>query len=130
MMDQQYKYSEKVWAQSMLVRPRQTLQWLREFFMEKYSLRISHMKYREMLLSPAYQRGLVALVVDEAHCVKTWGDEFRKSFSQIWDIRSLLPDKVRFLALTATATTEMYYVVTKQFEYGKNKTDCIATIQG
>ena len=34
--------------------------------------------YRSMLLSPQYQQKLVALVIDEAHCVKTWG-EFPKS---------------------------------------------------
>ncbi len=28
--------------------------------------------YRSMLLSRAYKQHLVALVVDEAHCVKTW----------------------------------------------------------
>ena len=28
--------------------------------------------YRNMLLSSAYKDKLVALVVDEAHCVKTW----------------------------------------------------------
>ena len=28
--------------------------------------------YRSMLLSDTYRRNLVALVVDEAHCVKTW----------------------------------------------------------
>ena len=28
--------------------------------------------WRDMLLSPVYQSNLVALVVDEAHCVKKW----------------------------------------------------------
>ena len=28
--------------------------------------------YRNMILSPIYKEKLVALVVDEAHCVKTW----------------------------------------------------------
>ena len=27
---------------------------------------------RDMLLSPTYQDRLVAFVVDEAHCIKTW----------------------------------------------------------
>lgn len=37
--------------------------------------------FREMLLSPPYQENLVALAVDEAHCVKSWSDQFRRSFS-------------------------------------------------
>ena len=32
--------------------------------------------YRNMFLSSAYKNRLVAVPVDEAHCVKTWGDEF------------------------------------------------------
>ena len=28
--------------------------------------------YRNMLLSPVYKEKLVATIVDEAHCVKTW----------------------------------------------------------
>ena len=29
-------------------------------------------KFRTMLLSDVYRNRLVALVVDEAHCIKTW----------------------------------------------------------
>ena len=62
--------------------------------------------YRSMLLSPQYQKNLVALVIDEAHCVKTWGDSFRKAFAEIGDLRSIVPSLVNVLALMATATKE------------------------
>ena len=70
--------------------------------------------YRDMLLSTPYQNSLMALVVDEAHCVKTWGDEFRKTFAQIGNVRSMIPKTVNVLALTATATAETFHVVTKR----------------
>ena len=33
---------------------------------------LTNFTWRDMLLSPVYQSNLVALVVDEAHCVKKW----------------------------------------------------------
>ena len=33
---------------------------------------LNNKRYRSMLLSPRYVKNMVALVVDEAHCVKTW----------------------------------------------------------
>lgn len=47
--------------------------------------------YRGMLTSKTYREKLVALVVDEAHCIKLWGDHFRKAFSLIGNLRSLMP---------------------------------------
>ena len=46
--------------------------------------------------------------------MKTWGDEFRTAFSRIGNLRSLSPQKVNVMALTATATTETYHVVTNR----------------
>ena len=70
--------------------------------------------FRNMLLSPPYIKNLVAVVVDEAHCVKTWGDDFRVAFSEIGDLRSLIPDNVGVHALTATSTTETFYIVSRR----------------
>ncbi|XP_019854955.1 PREDICTED: ATP-dependent DNA helicase Q-like SIM [Amphimedon queenslandica] len=67
--------------------------------------------YRNMILSPIYKEKLVAFVIDEAHCVKSWGDKFRLAYSQLGDIRSLLPTNTNVMALTATATHETYKVV-------------------
>ena len=33
---------------------------------------LNNCKFRSMLLPPTYAQNMVALVVDEAHCVKTW----------------------------------------------------------
>ena len=33
---------------------------------------LNNRKFRSMLISPSYTENMVALVVDEAHCVKTW----------------------------------------------------------
>lgn len=65
-------------------------------------------------MSPKYQDKLVALTVDEAHCVKTWGDQFRKTFAMIGELRSLIPTSVNILALTATATTETFHIVVRR----------------
>ena len=67
-----------------------------------------------MLMSPIYKEKLIALVVDEAHCVKTWGDKFRKTFASTVELQSIIPVSVKVLALTATATTETFFTVTRR----------------
>ena len=75
---------------------------------------IDNTLYRNMLLSTKYKENLVALVVDEAHCVKTWGDEFRRAFSKIGDLRSILLAGINVMALTATATVETFDIVSQR----------------
>ena len=62
--------------------------------------------WRDMLESPMYQESLVhvGLILDEAHCVKKWGETFRTEFANLGEVRSLIPDNVRLMALPATAT--------------------------
>lgn len=44
------------------------------------------------------------VAVDEAHCISQWGYDFRPSYLRIARLRQLLPPRVPFLALTASAT--------------------------
>ena len=65
---------------------------------------IGRRMWRDMLLNEQYQKRLVGVIVDEAHCVKHWGEEFRPEFKKIGELRSIVPKTVNIMALTATAT--------------------------
>ncbi len=47
------------------------------------------------------------VVVDEAHCIVQWGDEFRPAYSQIGEFLRSLPQRPVLCAMTATADIVM-----------------------
>jgi RecQ family ATP-dependent DNA helicase len=50
---------------------------------------------------------LCLVAIDEAHCVSTWGLDFRKSYTLLKNIRDWIDDSVPILALTATASKKV-----------------------
>jgi ATP-dependent DNA helicase RecQ len=86
--------------------------------LEEKNLVLRNLKqYRYIFISPEmlqipYILGLIGrlklsmFVVDEAHCISQWGNDFRPDYSKLGEIRRQLGNPLT-LALTATATNQV-----------------------
>ena len=71
-------------------------------------LYISPERLKNTLMKNSLQQMNVCLLaVDEAHCISQWGYDFRPSYLEIANVRSLFTKYIPVLALTATATPKV-----------------------
>lgn len=67
----------------------------------------------------APQMNVSLVAIDESHCISQWGYDFRPSYLKIAQLRELLPEKVPFLALTATATPVVVDDIQEKLQFSK-----------
>jgi superfamily II DNA helicase RecQ len=81
----------------------------------------------EMALSPGFTklwqerqfRGRVQpVIIDEAHCIVEWGDDFRKEYSGLAKLRDYIGRDIPIFAATATCNTEAFNVIWKSLKFG------------
>ena len=59
------------------------------------------------------------IAIDEAHCISQWGYDFRPSYLEISELRNLKPE-IPFIALTATATSNVCSDIQQKLLFKKN----------
>ena len=78
--------------------------------------RISSELFQEKLKT--LSRKVNLLVVDEAHCISQWGNDFRRDYRLIADIRDAIP-QVQVIAVTASATAAVVADICEQLHFRK-----------
>ena len=76
----------------------------------------------ERIATPVFQAkvrrlNLSLVAIDEAHCISQWGYDFRPSYLKIAALRDIINEKVPFLALTASATTQVIEDIMKRLAF-------------
>jgi len=59
---------------------------------------------------------LCLIAIDEAHCVSTWGLDFRPSYTKLNTIRDYIDDSIPILAVTATASKKVRKDIIKMLQ--------------
>ena len=85
-------------------------------------------KYRIVYTTPEYiikekefikelnkTENLLSVVIDEAHCLSSWGHDFRESYRELKRIKSWIP-RIPVLAFTATATPKVEIDIIEQLK--------------
>ncbi|MDF2804323.1 MAG: recQ 2 [Anaerocolumna sp.] len=75
----------------------------------------------EEFLEFAYNASISMLVVDEAHCVSQWGQDFRPSYLKIMEFVDKLPKRPVIGAYTATATKDVMEDIINMLRFNSPK---------
>ncbi|CAL1134393.1 unnamed protein product [Cladocopium goreaui] len=75
--------------------------------------------FQKALRSLYAEGGLQRFVIDEAHCLSIWGNEFRDSYLQLKNLKASFPS-VPILACSATATEEIIQNVLTQLNMAQD----------
>jgi RecQ family ATP-dependent DNA helicase len=59
-------------------------------------------RIKNLWRQPEWRKRLFAVVIDEAHCIDSWGGSFRQDYGRIGELRSMVPRETPFLATSAT----------------------------
>mmetsp|Transcript_2221 Transcript_2221/g.4217 ORF Transcript_2221/g.4217 Transcript_2221/m.4217 type:complete len:988 (-) Transcript_2221:221-3184(-) len=76
-------------------------------------------RFRAILTKLYKSNRLYMFAIDEAHCLSTWGHDFRPAYRKLTWVRDAFPD-VPFMACTGTATAKVVQDIRNILKFDKN----------
>ena len=77
-------------------------------------------RFGEVLKDTAFRSSIRWLAIDEAHLVRTWGEDFRKQYAQLSYLRSLLPSNCVWSACSATLDDATVNFIRRSCRFSSN----------
>ncbi|KAK5820997.1 P-loop containing nucleoside triphosphate hydrolase protein [Linnemannia elongata] len=74
-------------------------------------------RIKNLWRQPGWRKRLFAIVVDEAHCIDSWGGSFRQEYGRIGELRSMVPRETPFLATSATLPPQVLENIKKRLHF-------------
>jgi superfamily II DNA helicase RecQ len=78
-------------------------------------------RFSKLLRRPDFTRNVLSIVIDEAHCVSEWGENFRKAFGELGRLRSYVPATIPFLVTSATLPTHILDNVVQKLHVSESR---------
>lgn len=75
--------------------------------------------FRKLWTDDGFRKRLALVFVDEAHCIKEWGGDFRPAYELLGVLRSLVGYGVPFAACSATIDDETFDHIWSVLRYGE-----------
>jgi superfamily II DNA/RNA helicase len=63
---------------------------------------LEHEGFRKVMKKETYAKDILAVIIDESHCISQWGGEFRPHYAKLTKLRDLFPVGTPLLAASAT----------------------------
>ncbi|VDC03193.1 unnamed protein product [Peniophora sp. CBMAI 1063] len=83
---------------------------------------IKHPEFRTILEKPKKKRKIAAFIIDEAHCIVQWGENFRTAYAELGALRAFVPARVPFLVTSATLNPHDLHDVRKSVHMVRHET--------
>lgn len=79
----------------------------------------------KLLRNQSFMRRIIALFIDEAHCISHWGTQFRKKYGTIGTLRAFLPASTPVVAVSATLTARVRRDIQAKLHFSRGNSKSI-----
>lgn len=75
-------------------------------------------RFAKLWINAKFRARVRALIVDEAHCIAEWGEEFHPLYRELHRLRNYTGQEIPFVACTATCSTPTFDLIWTSLGFG------------